>query len=67
MCGDDHQHNVLTNVCLQTFVQRVNNMVAFVMNMYCWQYVIEPQMDKVFWYVPMRCCVICHYAALITP
>ncbi|DBB18915.1 TPA: UDP glucuronosyltransferase 2, polypeptide A3 [Trebouxia sp. C0006] len=32
-----------------TFVQRVNNMVAFVMNMYCWQYVIEPQMDKVFW------------------
>ncbi|KAL0043379.1 hypothetical protein WJX79_003197 [Trebouxia sp. C0005] len=32
-----------------TFLQRVNNMVAFVMNLYCWQCVIEPQMDKIFW------------------
>ena len=36
------------------------------MNLYCWQCVIEPQMDKVFWYVPMHWCVTCHYAALLT-
>ena len=47
------RHSELTNVCLQTFVQRVSNMAAFAMNLYCWQCVIEPQMDKVFWFVSM--------------
>ena len=36
-------------MCLQTFIQRVQNFFGGLMNYFVWTQVIEAEMDKVFW------------------